>query len=154
MSKQSLEEGYNKFVVRNPEGCWGWKGCKPANPGYGQFRTCMRLERAHRASWMIHYGEIPKGMFVLHKCDNTECSNPEHLFLGNHQDNFRDMLSKGRHKFFGASGERNHKAVLTPEKVKYIRSSSLSSYKLAKELKVSPYTVWEARTGKTWKGIQ
>lgn len=44
--------------------------------------------------------EIMKGpigdLWVLHKCDNSECINPDHLFLGTAQDNTDDMISKGR----------------------------------------------------------
>ncbi len=45
---------------------------------------------------MIHRGEIPDGLFVLHRCDNRLCANPEHLFLGTAGDNNRDMWAKGR----------------------------------------------------------
>lgn len=94
-TKQTIEEGFNKFVVKNEEGCWDWKGCK-ANPGYGQFRSNMDIIRAHRASWILHNGDIPKNMQVLHKCDNRVCSNPEHLYLGTSADNNRDILDRKR----------------------------------------------------------
>ncbi len=51
---------------------------------------------ANRAAWIARHGEIPNGMFVLHKCDNPQCVNSEHLFLGTQLDNMRDMHSKGR----------------------------------------------------------
>ncbi len=50
---QGLKEGFEKFVIRK-EGCWDWSGCCPVNPGYPQFRSNMKLWRAHRASWIIH----------------------------------------------------------------------------------------------------
>lgn len=94
--KNTLKEGFEKFVIRNSNGCWDWKGCTPKNPGYGQFRSKMKLIRAHRASWILHFGEIPKGLQVLHKCDNKRCSNPEHLYLGTSSDNNKDILIRNR----------------------------------------------------------
>jgi hypothetical protein len=57
---------------------------------------------AHRVAWIIKNGPIQGGLYVLHKCDNRMCCNPDHLFLGTHQDNMDDMRSKGRSKLIGA----------------------------------------------------
>jgi len=151
MGKNTLLSGFEKFVIKNPEGCWGWSGCIPKNPRYGQFRHNMKLERAHRASWIIHFGEIPTGMFVLHKCDNSICSNPDHLFLGNNYDNNKDAYLKGRNKILWAYGEKNPRAKFTNQQIKEIRSLNLNNRQIAKIYKVSPTTVGRIKRNLSWK---
>ena len=81
--------------------CWEWIHSKDGG-GYGCFVESgspeVKTEKAHRFSWRIHYGEIPKGLHVLHKCDKPSCVNPNHLFLGTNADNARDKMKKGRFK--------------------------------------------------------
>lgn len=85
-----------KYVKKGgPDECWNWIGLKRPH-GYGRTSIKGKSIDAHRASWLIHNGEIPDGMCVLHKCDNPSCVNPAHLFLGTHLDNTLDMFSKGR----------------------------------------------------------
>lgn len=76
--------------------CWNWIGCLN-NKGYGEFRVWKTWsEYAHRFSWALHFGPIPNGLKVLHRCDNPRCVRPDHLFLGTQADNVADMLAKGR----------------------------------------------------------
>lgn len=73
--------------------CWLWTGgTYKTRGGYGQFRGM----RAHRFSYLINIGEIVNDLYVLHKCDNVLCVNPDHLFLGTPQDNMTDKKQKGR----------------------------------------------------------
>jgi len=86
----------NKFmkkVSEQPNGCWLWTGAN--NYKYGHFKLNNEIY-AHRASFILHKNEIPKGMLVLHKCDVPLCVNPEHLFLGTYSENMHDMVKKGR----------------------------------------------------------
>ena len=71
--------------------CWGWKVGLNSN-GYGSFDS----ENASRVSWKMFRGLIPDGLFVLHKCDNRQCNNPNHLFLGTQSENMLDCSKKGR----------------------------------------------------------
>jgi hypothetical protein len=77
-------------------GCREWNRRCDAN-GYGRLNRGDVSRWAHREAWRIHRGNIPEGLFVLHKCDNRKCVNPDHLFLGSARDNALDMVAKGRH---------------------------------------------------------
>lgn len=81
--------------VEKTNTCWLWIGYKMKS-GHGQFQTLEKVDYAYRYSWLLHYGDIPKGMYVCHKCDNGSCVNPEHLFLGTQKDNVHDMQRKNR----------------------------------------------------------
>src|SRR6185312_2653179 len=115
--------------------CWIWTGAK-ATKGYGFF-LLGNIRRTNRASWFIHNGEIPKDIFVLHKCDNRLCVNLAHLFLGTANDNIMDCIQKGRHARVAAYGENQGLHKLTESDVIQIRKSKLSQYKLAKIYGVS-----------------
>ena len=100
-SKKTASEKFEEQVIRQ-DGCWGWKG--GTNGKYGKILT-KHGWLAHRLSWILHFGEIPKSMCVLHTCDNTICTNPNHLFLGTVKDNTQDMLQKNRNN--PPRGEKN-----------------------------------------------
>ena len=107
-----------KWEMNKAGGCWLWTA-SAAGRGYGQMKVPRqrKQEYAHRLSYMIYKGEIPKGQYVLHKCDTPLCVNPDHLFLGSQADNQQDMKNKGRSLF----GERNPSRKLTDSAVRKIR---------------------------------
>lgn len=76
-------------------GCWLWIGRMGPN-GYGEIRVDGKMKRAHRVSRTVFGGEFDHNLHVLHKCDVKICVNPDHLRLGTHDDNMRDLASKRR----------------------------------------------------------
>jgi hypothetical protein len=104
-----VERFAERYEINPVNGCWEWIGSRNAK-GYGTIGGLINGKRytkpgsrmlAHRASWIIHNGEIPDndsyhGAIILHICDNPCCVNPEHLRLGTQADNVKDMINKGR----------------------------------------------------------
>ena len=93
-----LERFEEKLATDTNTGCLNYTGGTKHKHkhGYGGFWMNGKMEMSHRAAYTLFVGEIPKGLSVLHKCDNTKCCNPSHLFLGTQVDNMKDMWAKGR----------------------------------------------------------
>lgn len=93
--KISLLDKFLLMYMVTETGCWEWLG-KPSSNGYG--RICYKRERdaAHRVSYRLFIGDIPKELQVCHKCDTPMCVNPFHLFLGTVLENHLDAQNKGR----------------------------------------------------------
>lgn len=152
--KASIEERFWE-KVKKTETCWIWSAHRRGNYGrIGKGVTCRDVN-AHRVSWEIHNGPIPKGMNVLHRCDNRPCVNPDHLFLGTQADNLNDCVLKGRHGDW--RGEKNGRAKLTGKQVREIREKYLpkevTASKLAKEYGVSRMHIYKILYRTNWKHI-
>jgi len=118
--------------------------------GYGQRYYKGRQWYAHRAAWDEQRGPIPKGMCVLHKCDNPRCVNIEHLWIGTMADNQRDMAQKKRSML----GERHPGAKLTGKQVKEIRASKLSGKELGVKYAVTRDAIYAVKKYRNWKHIR
>lgn len=134
--------------VKKTKSCWDWLGAK--RQGYGAMNVQGKSKPVHRISWEMHYGGIPEGNLVLHKCDNRSCVNPDHLYLGNYQDNVDDMWNRNRAP---RGQQRTNQSVLTDTKVRQIRQDTGSVRALAKKYGVSTTTIWAVRNRKIWKHL-
>lgn len=109
--------------VKITDKCWLWIGPLYRH-GYGQVNTKEHGHGyAHRISWELNRGKIPKRLNVLHKCDVKNCVRPSHLFLGTQLENIHDCMKKGRFKH--ARGVDNGNTKLTPQIVRYIRKNCI-----------------------------
>ena len=134
--------------VKKGDGCWEWTA-KRNNKGYGMFgvrtKSGWSFTTASRVAYELTYGPIPKGKWVLHICDNRSCARPDHLFLGTHSDNMRDMHSKGRGR-----------QILVPSdvfKIRALRAKGMPRKEVAAQFGVSVDAVKNITMGKTWKHV-
>jgi hypothetical protein len=135
----------SRVAVDSYTGCWEWTGAV-GRDGYGVFKDAGKQWRAHRAAYHFLCDPIPEGVQVLHRCDNTRCVRPEHLFLGDHRANMADAAAKGRRK-----GERNARAKLTDAQVAeiYALRGQARQVDIARTYGVSQATVSHIQIGRT-----
>ncbi len=154
------EKELKRFLAKiniDQNGCWNWVGAHDLK-GYGQVKI-RRLHKtvllAHRISYQHYIGDISKNMYICHKCDNPQCVNPEHLFVGTHQDNMDDMISKGRYKHPNVKGTKNPKSKLTEQDVyQIIKLLPIYTNKdIGNKFNVSHSTISCIRRGKVWTHI-
>ena len=150
---ESILARLEKYTIRRGDDeCWSWTAFK--HRGYGRLRIKTgAAEGAHRISYRLRVGPIPDGMTVLHRCDNPECTNPRHLFLGTNIDNNLDRDRKGR----AAKGEKAGKAKLTTEAVLIIRAMHPLTAERVGELSerfgVQRQTIHAVAARETWRHV-
>lgn len=140
-----------KVKIDLVSGCWLWVGTL-TRYGYGQVSVGGKKMKAHRVSWELHWGMVPDGLHVLHRCDVRNCVNPRHLFLGTNQDNIDDKMRKNR----GTSGILNGRSKLCDSDVHLIRLLLIQKEthkEIAKKFGVHQSIVSQINTGKAWVGV-
>lgn len=147
-------------------GCLLWIGDVTVS-GYGTINLSRkggkprRRELAHRASIELAYcAPIPPGLQACHKCDVPRCVNPDHLFLGTHADNMRDMKRKGRSGLLPGAlirtgGRLVHYSVakFTDDQVRAIRRDRRSQPVIAEAYGVTQAAISYIQLGKSYSHI-
>lgn len=132
------------------DNCWLLHGGTTVSIGYKRVGAAGKQYYAHRLAYLVTKGAIPQGMCVCHSCDNPNCINPDHLWLGTNKENHDDKVKKGR----GARGETHFNSKLTEEAVKLIRANpQLPAKDLAKVFGVTKDAINRIRRGVLWRHI-
>jgi predicted XRE-type DNA-binding protein len=140
------DERFLSHVKKLPDdGCWLWTAYKMPN-GYGNFRTPVRHELAHRAAYRIFCGTLFPGLDVMHTCDTPSCVKPAHLRLGTRKQNMQDAKNKGRN----ARGEGHGRSKLLPGHVVFALESKLRQWEIALALGVSQSHISAIKARKKW----
>lgn len=90
------ERFWRNVIVLGPDECWEYRGRARLPSGHAIFQRGRGIGTigAHRMAWLLTHGETEE--WVLHRCDNPPCCNPAHLYLGDHEQNMRDMGKRKR----------------------------------------------------------
>lgn len=132
-------------VVVSESGCHEWTA-NVKRDGYGHFYFRGNNSfPAHRASYILFKGEIPKGKCVMHICDNRICVNPDHLIVGSIIDNIKDMDSKGRR------GTRSKLTYSDVDEIKKLLSERYSQQIIAKKFGVCQTAISKIKLCKSCK---
>ena len=144
-----IRERFLKHVNKTTR-CWFWTGAIN-DKGYGWVSRSKKLgpPRAHRLSYELFVGRIPKGRWVLHKCDVPLCVRPNHLFIGTPKDNTQDMLRKGR----AVRGEKASWSKIKEDDVRAIRASTESQRTLAKRYGMGQQSISLIKRRINWKHV-
>jgi HNH endonuclease len=143
---------------QNSDDCWLWTaGINPSGHAIFWLKGVNIL--AHRLAYELAYGEIPKGLSVLHDCphgDNARCCNPAHLWLGTIADNNKDRAVKGRSG--DNKGEKHNMAKLTEKDILSIRRrwslGGITKTQLGKEYGVHRGTIYHVVNYTTWTHVK
>jgi len=155
LREKSREIISNKYLprffqkIKITEDCWIWTASKRKS-GYGLFKFNKKLISSHRFSWKIHFGEIPNGLNVCHKCDN-----PKHLFIGSQLDNMKDQIAKGRQRY--SYGSSNGASKLNEKQIIELKNDFHAGVKrkdIARKYGISIRNIYWVVKGVTWKSVK
>lgn len=145
---------WSKVDRRGPNACWPWLGASRSHWGYGRIHIGGRVEHANRVAYALAHGQVPRGAFVCHSCDNPLCCNPAHLWLGDALTNTQDMDAKGRRKSTNLRGDAHPGRKLNSDSVREIRRLRASDREAAAMFNVTPQQIRNIRNRKHWRHVE
>ena len=140
-----------RVKVDEVSGCWNWSLTKDKD-GYGKIKISGKHWRVHRAVYFTLNPDADKRLHVLHRCDNTCCCNPEHIYLGTNCDNVRDKVARGRQS--RPIGELHPGAKLTEDRVRDVRAilnQGLTQAEIGRQFGISQASVSLIKNRINWK---
>lgn len=149
MPDEVVKRFEDKYMPEPNSGCWLWVGATTSRD-YGHMWLEGKMVLAHRIAYELYMGPIPEEKQALHKCDITICVNPSHLFLGDHIDNMKDMVMKGR----VAVGENHGKSKFTTEQILSIRKDPRSYRDIATDYGTTKGYISLIKNKKRWGYLQ
>jgi hypothetical protein len=148
MVSKTLKQRFEAKYIKDNSGCWLWTASVGSH-GYGQlyYKDHEIPIPSHQVAWLLHRGEIPKGLSVLHKCNNKLCVNPNHLYLGTDLDNTHDKITAGT-MYYG-----DHLRKLSEDQIQEIRNlkGKKKQWEIARMFGISQPNVSRILSYTTWK---
>lgn len=154
---KNIKDYFLQFIPINPDysKCVEWLGY--VNPsGYGKMGFNGKSHRAHRLAYLIWKGKISKNKEVCHSCDNKKCVNPNHLFLGTHSENMKDMAIKKRNPICLLKGSQKIQSKLKEHEIPQIRlllKAGVYQREIAKIFSVHQTVIRDINLKRTWRHI-
>ncbi|MDD3474391.1 MAG: HNH endonuclease signature motif containing protein [Candidatus Dojkabacteria bacterium] len=145
----------SKIDIRENDKCWTWLGSVSSND-YGTITINNESKLVHRVLYKLCIGSLSHEILVRHKCNNKLCVNPEHLELGTHQDNSRDMINAGLSYKCAHKRDNNPMAILKNDEPGKIRkeyhSGGITQHQLAVKYGITDAEISNIINNKNWKG--
>lgn len=153
MKNDSIVRFWSKVDMSNgPDSCWNWTGCVlPDGYGFCGFDSRRNL-RPHRVAFEIANPGFDKSMYVCHRCDNTLCCNPSHLFAGTQLDNMRDKTSKSR-QARGAAHGMHKLSIGDVMSIREARRGGATFGSIGIMFGISTKHAWRICTGNSWSHV-
>lgn len=154
--KKSLNDLFlNKYIkdIDDPVNkCWLIKHKNP----YGRISYFNNNKRIylgmHQASYIIHIGSIPDNMWVLHKCNNSYCCNPNHLYIGDRKQNEIDKVDSGIMNKDNYYNSKLSKSIVID--IKLMIKNNFSDRDIASKYNVKRSTINKVRNGRSWYWVK